>query len=55
MKFTLIYGHDNRPTQLPFATGIEGGIHECQVLKYQPLVTSRVIFHDLIPLIIIKY
>ena len=29
-------------TQLLFATGIERGIHERQVLKYQPSVTSRV-------------
>ena len=42
-------------TQLLFATGIEHGIHDCQVLKYQPSVTSRVIFHHLIPLIIIEY
>ena len=26
----------NGPTQLLDATGIEGGIHDCQVLKYQP-------------------
>ena len=26
----------NRHTQLLFATGIEGGIHNRQVLKYQP-------------------
>ena len=45
----------NRHTQLFFATGIEGGIHHRQVLKYQPPVTSRVIFHHLIPLMIIKY
>ena len=31
-------------TQLLFATGIERGIHDRQVLKYQPLVTSRLIF-----------
>ena len=31
-------------TQLHFATGIEGGIHDHQVLKYQPSVTSRLIF-----------
>ena len=30
-----------RRTQLLFATGIERGIHYRQVLKYQPLVTSR--------------
>ena len=34
----------NRHTQLFFATGIESGIHDCQILKYQPLVTSRLIF-----------
>ena len=45
----------NRHTQLLFATSIEGGIPDSQVLKYQPSVTSRVIFHHLIPLIIIKY
>ena len=44
-----------RPTRLLNATGIEGGIHNPQVLKYQPSVTSRVIFYHLIPLIIIKY
>ena len=33
-----------RHTQLLVATGIEGGIHNRQVLKYQPLVTSRLIF-----------
>ena len=32
-----------RRTQLLFATGIEGGIYDRQVLKYQPLVTSRLI------------
>ena len=45
----------HRRTQLLFATGIERGIHDRQVLKYQPSVTSRVIFHHLIPLIIIEY
>ena len=51
-----LMGHgNNRRTQLLFATGIEGGIHDRQVLKYQPSVTSRVIFHHLIPLIIIEY
>ena len=34
----------NRPTQLLKATGIEVGIQDCQVLKYQPSVTSRLIF-----------
>ena len=34
----------NRGTQFLFAIGIEHGIHDCQVLKYQPLVTSRLIF-----------
>ena len=33
-----------RRTQLLFTTGIERGIHDRQVLKYQPLVTSRLIF-----------
>ena len=42
-------------TQSLFATGIEGGIHDRQVLKYKPSVTSRVIFYHLIPLIIIEY
>ena len=46
---------NNRQSQLFFATGIERGIHNCQVLKYQPSVTSRMVFHDLIPLIIIEY
>ena len=40
---THIKAH-NRRTQLLFATGIERGIHDCQVLKYQPLVTSRLMF-----------
>ena len=44
-----------RPTQLLNVTGIEGGIHDRQVLKYQPSVTSRVIFHHLIRLILIEY
>ena len=34
----------NRRTQLLFATGIERGITDYQVLKYQPLVTFRLIF-----------
>ena len=39
---------DFRPTQLLFATGIEGGIHDSQVLKYQPSVTSnRLMFQEL--------
>jgi len=46
---------DNRLTQLLFATGIEGGIQDLQVLEYQPLVTYRLIYHHLIPLIIIEY
>ena len=33
-----------RPTQLLNATGIGGGIQDRQALKYQPLVTSRLIF-----------
>ena len=37
-----------RRTQLIFAIGIECGIHDRQVLKYQPSVMSRVIFHHLI-------
>ena len=48
-------GVDNRPTQLLNPTGIEGGIHNGQVLKYPPSVTSREIFHHLIPIIIIRY
>ena len=44
---------DIRRTQLLFATGIEGCIHDRQVLKYQPSVASRVIFHHLMPLLII--
>ena len=35
---------ENRYTHLLFATSIERGIHNRQVLKYQPLVTSRLIF-----------
>ena len=46
---------DNRPTQLPNATGIEGGIHDCQVLKYQPAVTSRLMFQDLMIIYGIKW
>ena len=34
----------NRPTQLLNATGIEAGIYDCQVQKYQPSVTSRLMF-----------
>ena len=45
----------NRRTQFLFATGIEHGIPDRQVLKYQPSVISRVIFYHLIPLIIIRY
>ena len=37
----------NRRSQLLFATGFEGGIHDRQVLKYQPSVTSRLIFQYL--------
>ena len=37
----------NRPTQLLNATGIKGGIHDHLVLKYQPSVTSRLIFQYL--------
>ena len=33
-------------TQLLNATGIEGGIHDRQVLKYQPSVTSRLTFQN---------
>ena len=36
-----------RPIQLLNANGIEGGIHECLVLKYQPSVTYRLIFQYL--------
>ena len=52
--FLQIHKHNGR-TQLLFAAGIERGIHNRQVLKYQPSVTFRVIFHHLIPLIIIEY
>ena len=41
-----IEGHIGR-NQLLFATGIERGIHDCQVLKYQPSVTSSVIFDSI--------
>ena len=49
MKLTLVIGMQNiedlnRPTQLLNATGIVGGIHNGQVLNYQPSVTSRLIF-----------
>ena len=37
----------NGGTQLLNATGIEGGIQDRQVLKYQPSVTSRLIFRYL--------
>ena len=36
-----------RHTQLLFATGIEGGIHDRQVLKYKPSVTFRLMFQYL--------
>jgi len=36
-----------KPTHLLDAIGIEGGIHDRQVLKYQPSVTSRLMFHYL--------
>ena len=35
---------NNTHTQLLFANGIERGIRDCQVLKYQTLVTSKLIF-----------
>ena len=35
---------NNKFTHLLFAAGIEYGIHDHQVLKYQPLVTPRLIF-----------
>ena len=34
----------NRRTQLLFANGIERGIHDHQLMKYQPLVKPRLIF-----------
>ena len=37
----------NRPTQLLNATGIEGSIYDCQVLKYQTSLTSRLTFQYL--------
>ena len=40
---SCVIGKDNRHTQLLFATGIEHGIHNRQVLKCQPLMTSRMI------------
>ena len=62
LKIVILYQIDSslidfdiRHTQLLFATGIEHGIHDCQVLEHQPPVTSRVIFHHLIPLMIIEY
>ena len=45
----------NGRTQLLFVADIEHGIPDCQLLKYQPSMTSRVIFHHLIPLIVIAY
>ena len=48
-------GGHYRPTQLLIATGKELDIDDCQVLEYQPSVISRVIFHNLISLIINKY
>ena len=42
------HAQHNKCTQLLFATDIERGIHDRQVLKYQPLVTSRLIFQHLI-------
>ena len=53
-KYFLPMQHIKR-TQLLFATSIEGGIHDSQVLKYQPSVTSRVISYHFASLIIIKY
>ena len=43
------------PTQLLNATFKDMDIDDRQILKYQPSVTSRVMFHHLIPLIMIKY
>ena len=45
----------NGPTQLLNATFKDKDIDDRQIKKYQPSVTSRVIFHHLIPLIMIKY
>ena len=42
-------------TQLLFANGIEGGIQDRQVMKYQPSVKSIMIFHHLIQLVIIEF
>ena len=36
------------PTQLLNTTGIEGGIHDCQVLKYRPSVTFILMFQYLL-------
>ena len=56
LKFVFIflikicYGLDKDPigpTQLLNATGIEGGIYDRHVLKYQPLVTPRLMFQYL--------
>ena len=47
--------HIQATLQLLFATGIECGIYDLQVLTYQQSVTSRVTFCHLIPSIIIKY
>ena len=44
----LIVDHDNGRTQLLFATGIDSGIRDCQILKYQPSVTSRHMFQYLV-------
>ena len=45
---------DNSPSQLLNATFKDEAIDDRQILKYQPSVTSRVIFHHLIPLMVIK-
>ena len=45
----------NGPTQLLNARFKDMDIDNGQIQNYQPSVTSRVIFHHLIPLIMIKY
>ena len=41
--------------QLLNAIGIEGGIHDREVLKYEPSVTFRLIFHYLMSIYVIKW
>ena len=48
-------GKDIGPTKLLNATFKDLDVDNCQILKYQPSVKSRVIYQHLIPLIMYKY